>query len=82
MKGRGCSVCGGTGYKGRVGIYEIFQVGENIQHLIYQKSSADVIREAARKAGMVTLREDGLRKAAAGITTLHEVLITTMGDAE
>ena len=82
MKGRGCSVCGGSGYKGRVGIYEIFQVGEDIQHLIYQKSSADVIRAAARKAGMVTLREDGLRKAAAGLTSLHEVLLTTVGDAD
>ena len=82
MQGRGCSVCGGTGYKGRVGIYEIFQVGEDIQHLIYKKSSADVIRAAARKAGMITLREDGLRKAATGLTTLNEILVTTMGDAE
>ena len=82
MKGRGCPVCGGTGYKGRVGIYEIFQVGEDIQHLIYKKMSADVIRAAARKGGMITLREDGLRKAAAGITSLQEVITTTMGDAE
>ena len=81
MKGRGCSVCGGSGYKGRVGIYEIFQVGEDIQHLIYKKMSADVIRAAARKGGMITLREDGLRKAAAGITSLQEVITTTMGDA-
>ena len=81
-KGRGCPVCGGTGYKGRVGIYEIFQVGEDIQHLIYKKMSADVIRAAARKGGMITLREDGLRKAAAGITSLQEVITTTMGDAE
>ena len=81
-RGRGCSVCGGSGYKGRVGIYEIFQVGEDIQHLIYQKSSADLIRDAARKAGMITLREDGLRKAAAGITSLAEVIDATMADAE
>lgn len=81
-RGRGCSVCNGTGYKGRVGIYEIFQVGEDIQHLIYQKSSADLIRDAARKAGMVTLREDGLRKAAAGTTSLAEVIDATMADAE
>ncbi|OQA82254.1 MAG: Type II secretion system protein E [Lentisphaerae bacterium ADurb.Bin242] len=81
-RGRGCSVCGGSGYKGRVGIYEIFQVGEDIQHLIYQKSSADLIRDAARKGGMITLREDGLRKASAGITTLAEVIEATMADAE
>ena len=82
LKGKGCPVCGGTGYKGRLGIYEIFQVGEEIQHLIYTKCSADVIRDAARKAGMMTLREDGLRKAAAGTTTLSEVIATTIGDAE
>jgi len=81
-RGRGCSVCSGSGYKGRVGIYEIFQVGEDIQHLIYQKSSADLIRDAARKAGMITLREDGLRKAAAGITSLAEVIDATMADAQ
>lgn len=81
-RGRGCSVCGGSGYKGRVGIYEIFQVGEDIQHLIYEKSSADLIRDAARKGGMITLREDGLRKASAGITTLAEVIEATMADAE
>ena len=82
FKGRGCSICGGTGYKGRLGIYEIFQVGEEIQHLIFQKCSADVIRDAARKGGMMTLREDGLRKAAAGTTTLTEILAATVGDQE
>ena len=56
-------------------------MGEDIQHLIYKKMSADVIRAAARKGGMITLREDGLRKAAAGITSLQEVITTTMGDA-
>ena len=71
-----------AGYKGRLGIYEIFLVGEEIQHLIYTKCSADVIRDAARKGGMMTLREDGLRKAAAGTTTLSEVIATTIGDAE
>ena len=81
-KGTGCSVCGGTGYKGRLGIYEIFLVGEEIQHLIYGKESSHKIREAARKSGMRTLREDGLRKAAAGTTTLQEVLETTIGDEE
>lgn len=82
LKGRGCPACGKTGYKGRLGIYEIFLVGEEIQHLIYTKCSADVIRDAARKGGMMTLREDGLRKAAAGTTTLSEVIATTIGDAE
>ena len=80
MKGRGCANCGYTGYKGRMGIYEIFLLGEEIQNLIYEKKTASVIREAARKSGMRTLREDGLRKAAAGTTTLEEVLNITIGD--
>ena len=80
-KGRGCSACGNTGYKGRMGIYEIFILGEEIQNLIYSKAASNVIRDAARKSGMRTLREDGLRKAAAGTTTLEEVLATTIGDA-
>ena len=81
MKGRGCSACGHTGYKGRMGIYEIFILQEEIQNLIYGKAASNVIRDAARKSGMRTLREDGLRKAAAGTTTLAEVLATTIGDA-
>ena len=82
MKGTGCPACGGTGYKGRVGIYEIFMIGEEIQDLIYEKVAASTIREAARKSGMRTLREDALRKAAAGITTLSEVIGATVGDAD
>ena len=80
MKGRGCNECGGSGYRGRVGIYEIFMVTEEIQNLIYKKVSSSVIREAARRIGMRTLREDGLRKAAAGTTTLAEVLANTVID--
>ena len=79
-KGRGCANCGYTGYKGRMGLYEVFVLGEEIQNLIYNKETASVIREAARKSGMRTLREDGLRKAAAGTTTLEEVLSITIGD--
>ena len=81
MKGRGCSECKNTGYRGRMGIYEVFLVGEEIQHLIYAKESASTIRDAARKGGMRSLREDGLRKAAAGSTTLEEVITMTVGDA-
>ena len=82
MKGRGCEVCGGTGYKGRVGIYEIFMLTDEMQDLIYQKVASATIREAARKSGMRTLREDALRKAASGITTLSEVIAATVGDAD
>ena len=82
MKGRGCGVCGGTGYKGRVGIYEIFMLTDEMQDLIYKKVAAATIREAARKSGMRTLREDALRKAASGITTLSEVIAATVGDVD
>jgi general secretion pathway protein E/type IV pilus assembly protein PilB len=79
VKGTGCSECS-KGYKGRMGIYEIFILDESIQGLIYQKADAGVIRDRAREIGMRTLREDGMRKAAAGITTLEEVIRLTVGD--
>jgi general secretion pathway protein E/type IV pilus assembly protein PilB len=82
VKGKGCSECGNTGYKGRMGIYEIFVLTEDIQHLIYKKVSASVIRDAAREGGMRTLRGDAIRKAAAGSTTLEEVIRVTVTDSE
>jgi general secretion pathway protein E/type IV pilus assembly protein PilB len=80
MKGRGCAECGGSGYKGRRGVYEIFIVNQEIQHLVYEKVPSTVIREAARRSGMRTLRDDALRKAATGLTTLAEVVRTTATD--
>ena len=82
VHGRGCPTCGGTGYKGRMGIYEIFLITEDMQYLIYNKESSDKLRAAARQSGMRTLREDGLRKAAAGTTTVSEVRAVTVGDEE
>jgi len=79
VKGKGCQECS-KGYKGRVGIFEIFMVDESIQKLVYERASAGTIRERARSMGMRTLREDGLRKAAAGITTLEEVIRVTAAD--
>lgn len=82
FRGKGCSSCSGTGYKGRKGIYEIFMVDNEVRNMIYAKSSTAELRQQARQLGMRTLREDGLRKAAAGITTLQEVFRVTMGDAD
>ncbi len=82
QKGRGCDECGGKGYRGRMGIYEIFFVTEELQRLIFEKVPSSVIRDSARKSGMRTLREDGLRKAAAGMTTLAEILTMTVMDEE
>jgi len=81
MLGRGCSECNG-GYKGRMGIYEIFMLDESIQELIYAKSDAGMIRSRAIELGMRTLRQDGLRKATAGMTSLEEVIRSTVGDEQ
>jgi type IV pilus assembly protein PilB len=80
FSGRGCNKCSLTGYTGRKGIFEIFNVNEEIQRMIYEKVSSTVLREKARSLGMRTLREDGLRKVAAGVTTVDEILRVTMGD--
>lgn len=79
-RGRGCKKCVLTGYYGRTGIFEIMPVTDTIRTMIYEKVSSTKIRERAREAGMRTLREDGLRKAIAGITTVDEVMRVTMGD--
>lgn len=82
FEGAGCSVCSNSGYKGRKGIFEIFEVDDTIQKLIFDREPATVIRARAREMGMRTLREDGMLKVSAGMTTLSEVLRATMGDAD
>ena len=79
--GKGCSACNG-GYKGRKGIFEIFEVDDTIQRLIFDHAPSSVLRERAREMGMRTLREDGMLKVASGMTSLKEVLQATMGDAD
>jgi len=81
-RGRGCNRCALTGYMDRKGIFEIFIVDDEIQQMIFEKVPATQLRARAREMGMRTLREDGLRKAAAGITTVEEVLRVTMGDVD
>jgi len=80
--GHGCDVCRGSGYKGRNGIFEIFMVDDEIRSLINDRASVSVIRERARDLGMRTLREDGIRKAVAGVTTAEEIISATMGDKD
>ena len=76
-----CPACGGTGYAGRVGIFEVLTVNPAIQQLIYERAGATLVRREARAQGMGTLRQDGLRKARAGLTTVEEVLAATVADA-
>ncbi len=79
-RGAGCRKCGKTGYRGRIGIYELFEINEDFKNLIVEKASANVLKKAARKAGMRTLREDGWVKVRNGITTIEEVMRVTQID--
>ncbi|HXE41492.1 MAG TPA: GspE/PulE family protein, partial [Candidatus Baltobacteraceae bacterium] len=80
MKGRGCANCNNTGNRGRFGIFEIFVIDDEARKLIYEKVSSSVLRARAREMGMRTLREDGIRKVLAGMTTPEEVIRATVGD--
>ncbi|HUK83060.1 MAG TPA: type II secretion system ATPase GspE [Verrucomicrobiae bacterium] len=82
FKGRGCNDCSRTGYRGRTGIYEIFMIDEEVRRLIYEKVPANVLRARAREIGMKTLREDGVRKIMAGVSTPEEVISITQGDED
>jgi len=76
-KGRGCASCNNSGYVGRVGIFEILQMTENIKKLIMSRGTADDIKKQARLNGMTTMMEDGFRKAVQGQTTLDEIFRVT-----
>lgn len=76
-KGKGCNKCNNTGYKGRIGIYEVLEVTQDIAQAIIKKASAKEIHEIAVKAGMITMAQDGFIKAKNGVTTLEEVMRVT-----
>jgi type IV pilus assembly protein PilB len=78
----GCAECGGSGYRGRTGIFEALTISEKIEELIIARASAASIRAQARAEGMMTLREAALRKVAAGETSLAEALEHTIPDTE
>jgi type IV pilus assembly protein PilB len=77
----GCEACRGTGYKGRMGIFEIFVLDDNVRHMINNRRSTLFLRQRARELGMRTLREDGIRKVFAGLTSADEVISITLGDS-
>jgi len=79
-KGKGCDNCSGTGCRGRMGIFEVFVIDDESRKLIYDKVPSSVLRARAREMGMRTLREDGVRKVLAGMTTADEVIRATVGD--
>ena len=77
----GCAKCRGKGMKGRMGIFEIFQVTDDVRGLINSNLTSAQLRKRARELGMRTLREDGIRKVLAGRTTADEIIRVTTGDA-
>jgi type IV pilus assembly protein PilB len=79
-RGKGCLECHGTGYKGRIGIYEVLEITENIRKLIGQKISSDQIKKLATEEGMVSMMQDGINKVAGGLTTIEEVLRAVIED--
>src|SRR5438270_4013500 len=78
QKGKGCTVCNNTGYKGRAGLYEVMEVDDEIRELVLVGASAVELKKKAIERGMITLRQSGLIKVAAGVTTLEEVARETI----
>jgi type IV pilus assembly protein PilB len=80
MKPVGCEQCRQIGYKGRMGIFEIFVIDDEVRHMINKRNSTLMLRQRARELGMRTLREDGVRKVLGGLTAAEEVISITIGD--
>jgi type IV pilus assembly protein PilB len=80
-RGKGCEKCNRTGYKGRLGIYELLIMNDEMRDMIIRNASTEELREAARRAGMITLRESGMEGIFAGLTTADEVIRETILDA-
>jgi type II secretory ATPase GspE/PulE/Tfp pilus assembly ATPase PilB-like protein len=78
-RGKGCEECRDTGYRGRIGIFELLSVTPELKELIIQKRSNAELKAVAQKA-MITMHQDALQKAAAGTTTLEEILRVSSGD--
>jgi type IV pilus assembly protein PilB len=76
-KGRGCDKCGGAGYRGRAGLYEVMSMSTEIRRMIMHGASTDELRQQGLSEGMLTLRMDGMLKASRGVTTLEEVIKET-----
>jgi type II secretory ATPase GspE/PulE/Tfp pilus assembly ATPase PilB-like protein len=82
MRGAGCKVCEGTGYKGRMGLFEVYALDDTDRRMIIDGASTADLRDQAITSGMHTLRKDGVRKMVNGMTSSKEVLRSTSGDEE
>ncbi|MEK6646651.1 MAG: type IV-A pilus assembly ATPase PilB [Candidatus Firestonebacteria bacterium] len=81
-RGMGCDRCSKTGYKGRLSLYEVMPMTDNLRAVVLKRAPGTEIKKVARKDGMVTLREAGIKKVFAGVTTIEELLRVTMADIE
>jgi type II secretory ATPase GspE/PulE/Tfp pilus assembly ATPase PilB-like protein len=79
-RGRGCNSCDGIGYKGRTGIFELLSMNKKLISLLIKGTTSEELERTAREAGMRTLRQDAIEKALTGITTLEEVVTTTLAE--
>jgi type IV pilus assembly protein PilB len=79
-KGKGCPICNNTGYKGRIGLYEVMPMKEEIKELVLSRASTSEIKKEAMRLGMKTLRQSGIMKIKDGVTTIEEVLRSTIED--
>ena len=76
-RGRGCDACNHTGYKGRVGLFEVMEIGDGLRDLILRGGTSTQLKRMAIQDGMITLRASGLQKIRDGVTTLDEILRET-----
>jgi type IV pilus assembly protein PilB len=81
FKGAGCDNCNNTGYKGRVGLFELMILNDKIREMIMTNATTDELRAEAEKDGMIALRDFGMKLASQGVTTLDEVVRETVHDA-
>ena len=77
LRGKGCSQCGQTGFRGRIGVYELMEITPEISRLVMRRANSQELLEAAMAEGMTTMRQDGVSKAMRGATTLEEVVQLT-----
>jgi type IV pilus assembly protein PilB len=79
-KGKGCEACEGTGYKGRSGVYEVLAMNKSLRSLLIKGASTEELRKTAIETGMRTLRQDAIEKALTGVSTIEEVVSTTLAE--
>ena len=80
FRGKGCPSCNGSGYKGRIALYEVLPVGLELKEMVLEGASSDELKKTAIRLGMKTLRMSGLTKVKEGITSVEEVMRVTFGD--